>query len=93
MSNLADEVSEIAADLPEMWTGRYRQTLVTAAIHIRAAEDEITFLRNRLALIASIIEAADNRALAADGPVGHVRNELTATEWRDIYLAAKGDSR
>jgi hypothetical protein len=32
-----------------------------------------------------IIENADRRAGAADGPVNHVRDEMTDKEWRDLY--------
>ena len=32
-----------------------------------------------------IIETADRRAEAADGPVGHVRDEMSDKEWRDLY--------
>lgn len=35
----------------------------------------------------SIIETADNRAMAVDGPVGHVRDEMSDKEWRDLYKA------
>lgn len=35
----------------------------------------------------AIIEAADNRALATDGPVGHARDEMTDAEWRALYVA------
>ena len=34
-----------------------------------------------------IIEAADARCLAADGPVGHLRDEMTDHEWREMYVA------
>lgn len=34
-----------------------------------------------------IIESADQRALAVDGPVGHVRDMMTDREWRDMYVA------
>ena len=33
-----------------------------------------------------IIELADIRAMAADGPVTHVRDEMTDDEWRQLYL-------
>ena len=36
---------------------------------------------------AMLIEVADNRAMAADGPVSHVRLELDDQEWRDLYVA------
>ena len=35
----------------------------------------------------AIIEAADGRAAAADGPVGHVRDEMTDNEWRELYIS------
>lgn len=35
----------------------------------------------------TIIETADNRAMAADGPVGHVRDEMSDKEWRDLYVS------
>lgn len=34
-----------------------------------------------------IIEIADIRASAADGPVAHVRDEMSDSEWRQLYLA------
>lgn len=34
-----------------------------------------------------IIELADQRALATDGPVGHVRDEMSDSEWRQMYKA------
>lgn len=34
-----------------------------------------------------IIELADQRALASDGPVGHVRDEMSDSEWRKMYRA------
>jgi hypothetical protein len=34
-----------------------------------------------------IIEDADRRACAWDGDVGHVRDEMTDKEWRDLYRA------
>jgi hypothetical protein len=33
----------------------------------------------------TIIETADNRAMAADGPVGHARDNMSDREWRDLY--------
>jgi hypothetical protein len=48
--------------------------------------------RTRSALAAldkavGIIEVADARAEAADGPVGHVRDEMSDAEWRTLYVA------
>jgi hypothetical protein len=35
----------------------------------------------------AIIDMADIRAAAADGPVNHVRDEMTDAEWRRLYVA------
>lgn len=32
-----------------------------------------------------IIETADNRAMAADGPVSRTADEMSDKEWRDLY--------
>jgi hypothetical protein len=40
----------------------------------------------RLHDIGRIIEIADTRALAVDGPVSHVRDTMTDKEWRQLYL-------
>lgn len=47
-------------------------------------------LAARLARIAQIIESADHRAMAADGPVTKTRDEMTDDEFRQIYQLAKG---
>jgi hypothetical protein len=44
----------------------------------------------RLAQIAAIIEAVDQRCLAADGPVSNTRHEMTDHEMRTIYWLAGG---
>lgn len=36
-----------------------------------------------------IIELADNRSMAADGPVGHVRDNMSDDEWRKLYVSLK----
>lgn len=43
----------------------------------------------RLKKIAELIEAVDNRAIAADGPVPPTRQEITDAEMRTIYRLAK----
>lgn len=43
---------------------------------------------NRLAEIARIIEAVDNRAMAADGPVTPTLQEMTQAEISRIYALA-----
>lgn len=45
----------------------------------------------RLARIAQIIEAVDNRAMAADGPVTPTLQEMTQTEMSEIYALATGE--
>jgi len=47
---------------------------------------------HRLAGIAAIIEAVDQRCLAADGSVTPTRCEITGDELRQIYKLAKGES-
>lgn len=42
----------------------------------------------RLVGIANIIEVADNRLMAGDGPVGRLVEELSDAEWRRIYVLA-----
>lgn len=42
----------------------------------------------RLAKIADIIEAVDNRCMAVDGPVTPTHREITAAEILGIYLLA-----
>lgn len=46
--------------------------------------------RQRLDLIAQIIERVDHRAMAADGDVTPTRHEMTDQEMRDIYRLADG---
>ncbi len=43
--------------------------------------------------IAAIIEAVDDRAMAADGPVTPTRLEMTDREMREIYRLATGKRR
>lgn len=47
----------------------------------------LAFVEGCLDRALAIIEVADGRAAAADGPVGHVRDEMTDTEWRELYVA------
>ncbi len=44
----------------------------------------------RLKRIAEIIEAVDDRAMVADGPVTNTRHEMTDREMRTIYEIACG---
>lgn len=44
----------------------------------------------RLARIAEIIEAVDQRCLAADGPVTSTLHEMTPSEIVEVYRLAKG---
>lgn len=46
-------------------------------------------LSRRLHAIAQIIEAVDNRCMAADGPVTPTLKEMTADELKKIYKLAK----
>lgn len=46
--------------------------------------------RERLRMIAAIIERVDNRAIAADGPVTPTREEITTDEIKAIYGLAMG---
>lgn len=50
-------------------------------------------LEDRLTRAARIIEVADLRAAAVDGPVSHAREEMTDDEWRELYLAITGVTR
>jgi hypothetical protein len=47
----------------------------------------------RLKEIAELIEAVDNRCLAADGPVAGFAEMIEQIEFRRVYLLAKGDRR
>lgn len=47
-------------------------------------------LRRAMDRIAEIIEAVDNRAMAADGPVTPTLEEMTQAEMTEIYKLAKG---
>lgn len=47
----------------------------------------------RLKMIASIIEAVDNRCAAADGPVTPTLKEMTQAEISEIYALAKNDAQ
>lgn len=44
--------------------------------------------RDRLMMIAKIIEDVDDRCMSADGPVTHTRDEITDEEIRKIYKLA-----
>lgn len=44
-------------------------------------------IRGCLDIAIGIVEVADNRAMAADGPVSHVRDEMSDAEWRQMYMA------
>ncbi len=46
--------------------------------------------KRRLTQIAQIIEAVDDRCLAADGPVTPTNQEITIDEIRKIYRLAGG---
>ena len=50
---------------------------------------DCTELKARLAKIAEIIEAVDNRCMAADGPVTPTLQEMTQTELSAIYAIAR----
>ncbi|MFA4944915.1 MAG: hypothetical protein WC789_09475 [Lentisphaeria bacterium] len=47
----------------------------------------------RLAEIAELIEAVENRCMAADGPVTPTTKEITEAELRTIYRLAAGKGR
>lgn len=47
----------------------------------------------RLERIAAIIEAVDNRCMAADGPVTPTLKEMTQAEISEVYALAKNDVR
>lgn len=47
-------------------------------------------MAGRLWKIAEIIEAVDNRCMAADGPVAPTLSEMTQAEISEIYRLAKG---
>jgi hypothetical protein len=50
-------------------------------------------MRTAIERAIRIIEDADGRAVAADGPVNHVRDEMTDVEWRRLYRTLKGALR
>lgn len=47
-------------------------------------------LRQRLVKIGAIIEAVDNRCMAADGPVSSTLKEMHQSEISEIYALATG---
>lgn len=57
---------------------------------LRRMSAQVRRLKNALSGIRDIIEGADQRLLAVDGPVGRIKDELTDGEWRKIYLLATG---
>ena len=74
-----DELEQLFDDdgITHIWTDELRDLI--AAARREAA------LREALAKARSIIEMADVRAEAADGPVLHVRDTMTDGEWRELY--------
>ena len=64
-----------------------------SAAKMKGAGDWIMAPGRRLKEIASIIEAVDNRCMAADGPVTPTRLEMTDEELRHIYALATGKRR
>lgn len=55
---------------------------------LRIGAREVSYLRERLAKIAAIIEAVDQRAAACDGPVTPTLQEMTQEEISQIYRLA-----
>lgn len=51
--------------------------------------EKVAQARNLVSEAVRIIELADYRALATDGPVGHVRDEMSDSEWRMLYLSLR----
>ena len=47
----------------------------------------------RCAAIVDLIEAIENRCMAADGPVSLTTEEITERELRRIYRLAKGAAK
>lgn len=77
----------------EAFTALGKHDYDTARLRDRAKKHlrgHIENLEARLKLIAEIIEAVDDRALAVDGPVTPTKDEITADELKAIYRAAKG---
>jgi hypothetical protein len=46
------------------------------------------YIRRQALRIARVIEAVDDRAMEADGPVTPTKDEITTSEFRTIYRAA-----
>lgn len=53
--------------------------------------EQLAEAQERIERAVTIIETADNRAMATDGPVGHVRDEMSDDEWRQLYVALVAD--
>lgn len=67
------------------WPAEVRQELLQS--HIRNDCEKHPWARSRrlIKVAIDVIDTADNRAMAADGPVGHVRDEMNDGEWAQLY--------
>jgi hypothetical protein len=98
---MTDQLREAAQAVVDEWfhkDGAEQRTMKDAMQKLRAALDTappaVDELERRLRRIAQIIETADNRAMAADGPVGGTAENIDPSEWREIYILARlGDTR
>lgn len=78
---------ELLAKKP--WSGGLVAEVQTAKQH----EELTRKLQNRLDHIVGIIDAVENRCMAADGPVTPTLKEMDEEELRHIYRLAKGTKR
>lgn len=63
---------------------------VDVVLWLTAPMQQATDAAQRLRAIADLIEAVDNRCLAADGPVTKFQDEVTDAELRKLYQLATG---
>ena len=87
-----EEIREMQASFDLRWNADMRAIKRWQAAHPGSEliwpdhADMVVWMLERLDEAVGIIEAADRRAEAADGPVSHVRDEMTDAEWRRLYL-------
>jgi hypothetical protein len=62
---------------------------MTSKVELR---DELGMAHERLRQIKGIIDAVENRCMAADGPVTNTRYEMSDDELRRIYRLAGGST-
>jgi len=77
-------------ELTDYWLEELGKARRLLSSDVRSFLDAVAEVRAHQRRAAEVIADADLRCLAADGPVGHVRNELTDDEWRELYALMGG---